>query len=133
MGLILVVGIILILSIALIVISDKMCWDLSEFIGGAFTAICSLALIGMFIALICTPHNIAKIKNDYDNTKILIESYQGFDYGNTIPLTEHMLYVNNKIANHKTYANTWWVGCYHSEEIGNLEPLKFKNVYEVYE
>ena len=133
MGLILVFGILLVVGIALFIISDRNCWDIAEFVGGAMTFLSSFALVASLIVLICTPHNISKLENDYYNTQVLIESYQGFDYGNAIPLTEHMLYINDKIAKHKTYANTWWVGCYHSEKVGNLEPLKFKNVYEVYE
>lgn len=133
MGLFLVIGIILIVSIVLLIIGDRQCWDVAEFISGVFTFLSSFALVIMAIVLISTPHNIQKLVNDYNNTQVLIESYQGFDYGNAIPLTEHMLFINDKIAKHKTYANTWWVGCYHSEEVGNLEPLKFKNVYEIYE
>lgn len=133
MGLFLVIGIILIIGIVLLILGDRQCWDVAEFIGGALTFLSSFALVIMVIVLICTPHNIQRLENDYNNTQSLIESYQGFDYGNAIPLTEHMLEINDKIAKHKTYANTWWVGCYHSEKVGNLEPLKFKNVYEIYE
>lgn len=133
MGLFLVIGIILIIGIVLLILGDRQCWDAAEFIGGALTFLSSFALVIMVIVLICTPHNIQRLENDYNNTQVLIESYQGFDYGNAIPLTEHMLFINDKIAKHKTYANTWWVGCYHSEKVGNLEPLKLKNVYEIYE
>lgn len=133
MGLIFVIGMLLLISIGWLVLSLRNYWDLGEFISGFCTFIFGGTMIALIIVLICTPHNISRLENDYNNTQVLIESYQGFDYGNAIPLTEHMLEINDKIAKHKTYANTWWVGCYHSEEVGNLEPLKFKNVYEIYD
>ena len=106
MGIFLVTGIILLVSIILLVLSLRNYWDVCEFISGFFTIASSIGLIAMVIVLICTPHNIQMIENDYNNTQVLIESYQGFDYGNAIPLTEHMLEINDMIATHKTYANT---------------------------
>jgi len=68
-----------------------------------------------------------KTINEYNATKILIESYQGGDYGNAPALTEKVIELNDEISKHKAKCHNPWFNVWNSEEVGNLEPLTFSN------
>ena len=92
------------------------------FVGGIFAFI----LIIMGLSLIDKKSDFQVIINEYYNTKSLVETYSGTDYGNMNELTGKIIAINDKIAKHKAYAASKWMGCWYSEEIGNLEPIVYK-------
>ena len=70
--------------------------------------------------------------NRYETTVQMVESYTGQDYGNMGSLVEQVVDINNVIAAHKALHDSKWVGLWYSEEIGNLEPIRFdKKVQDV--
>lgn len=61
----------------------------------------------------------------YETTVEMVDSYAGKDYGNMSSLVEQVVQINNTIATHKAHHNSKWVGIWYSEQIGNLEPIRF--------
>ena len=91
-----------------------------------FTA--GLSAISLIVAL-CLLINIDRRFDAsvyrYETTVEMVNSYTGQDYGNMGSLVEQVVYMNNKIAEHKAHYNSKWTGLWYSERIANLEPIKF--------
>jgi hypothetical protein len=62
---------------------------------------------------------------EYESTVRMVESYEGQDYGNMIPLVQSVVDINNEIARQKAHVNSPWRNLWMSEEIANLEPITF--------
>ena len=89
-----------------------------------------LALAIMVACAINIPDYTRKIENEYANTKVLIESYKGSDYGNMMALTEKVIYLNDEIARNKAYCESPWRGVWNSKKIGDLEPIVYNMPFE---
>ena len=62
---------------------------------------------------------------EYENTVRMVESYDGQDYGNMIPLVESVVSINKEIARQKAYVKSPWRNLWMSEDIANLKPITF--------
>ena len=89
---------------------------------GCLTGAC---LILSLVLLINKEYRFQETINDYEFTSQLVETYTDGDYGNRSALMEQVIVVNKRIASHKAYYQSPWTGLWHSEEIANLEPIKF--------
>lgn len=122
-----IIGIILVISIALFIISVKMDYD-GETLGGFSAGIFVIAivvLVFMLLTLAGIKSDFNAFKTDYQFTKELIEDYEpGVDYGNTLDLTEKILDINSKIAKHRSQWDSPWYNLWRDKEIGELEALK---------
>lgn len=63
--------------------------------------------------------------NEYEMITQMVESYEGQDYGNMGDLTKEVVEMNLKIAQHEAHYKSNWTGLWYSEEIANLEPIRF--------
>ena len=101
---------------------------LDEFFEGFGSAmfVCGLVtLIFVGITLIGKKADFRRYEYEYNSTKALVETVDLNNYGNVGPVLEKVISINDRIANHKAYSKTFWLGLWYSEKIGNLEPIKF--------
>jgi hypothetical protein len=126
MGFIILLIVLIVLSIIIIIISNNKNLDLLNFVGVVVVSISTMALIIMLLILPTMKSDFEQYKNEYQTTKMLIDSYKGEEYGNINALTEKIIYVNDKIASHKAGSKNFWINIWYSEEVGNLEPITFK-------
>lgn len=129
MGIILICGIVFIVCLIAAILVDKYGGYDSEGISTCCMAAATISMIIIICALftrINLNNSFEKFKIDYANTVVLVESYQGGEYGNMPELTGKILDINATIAKHKSYVGNFWTGSWYSEEIGNLEPITFK-------
>lgn len=126
MGFIILCSILLLLSIIGIIISDKVDFDALNFSSWCILAMSAIALITLLLTLTTVSSDFKSYKIEYQTTKMLVDSYKGEEYGNVNALTEKIIYINDKIAEHKAYSKNFWVNIWYSEEVGNLEPITFK-------
>lgn len=99
-----------------------------EFIGYAAATIAIGAfLIGVIsgTTLINIDRKFDGFINRYEAAKEIVDSYTPNDYGNQAALLEEVLSINHTIATHKAFAGNSWNGRWYSEDIANLEPIKF--------
>lgn len=89
---------------------------------GAFAAI---TLIICSISLIDKERQFDSIQEQYQAISVMVDSYDGQDYGNMTALIDEVVRMNTRIAKHKAYYQSPWTGIWYSEEIANLEPIKF--------
>ena len=87
--------------------------------GTALTAI----IWGLFLININT--RFQATLNEYQVITEMIDSYDGQDFGNMAALTEQVVKMNNTIASHKAHYTSPWTGLWYSEDIANLEPIRF--------
>ena len=66
-----------------------------------------------------------EFKAEYEATKAIVETYHPYDYGNTVDITKKMMEINSTIARNKARSKSKLYNIWYSEEVGNLEPLKF--------
>ena len=85
----------------------------------------AVALITVLCLLINIDRRFDASVYRYETTVEMVNSYTGQDYGNMGALVEQVVYVNNKIAEHKAHYNSKWTGLWYSERIASLEPIKF--------
>ena len=85
----------------------------------------AVALITVLCLLINIDRRFDAAVYQYETTVEMVNSYTGQDYGNMGALVEQVVYVNNRIAEHKAHYDSKWVGLWYSERIANLEPIKF--------
>lgn len=91
--------------------------------GVAICATCALIIAcGDFINL---KGRFQRTLYDYENTVRLVESYDGQDYGNMMPLVQSVVDINKEIARQKAYVKSPWRNLWMSEDIANLEPITF--------
>lgn len=112
-----------ILAIVAIKLRDEIC---GVFIGLDFCLFIAL-LIMAYTSMTAEPR-WAAFKYEYESTKEVISTYHPYDYGNTQDITKKIFKINETIARNKAYYDNKWLGVWYSEEIGNLEPLKFEKV-----
>ena len=97
-------------------------WSFVSYLTGAISAV---ALITMACLLINIDRRFDAAIYQYETTVEMVNSYAGQDYGNMGSLVEQVVYVNNRIAQHKAHHDSKWVNLWYSERIANLEPIKF--------
>ena len=99
-----------------------------DWVAYTFLSIGICTLIGLVITA-CTLINIntrfEATQNEYENIVLVMESYDGQDYGNMVALTERVVDMNSEIAQHKAHYKSKWTGLWYSEDIANLEPITF--------
>ena len=87
---------------------------------------CTLsALIITSLTLINIDTRFEATQYEYQVISEMVESYDGQDYGNMTALTESVVHINTKIANHKAHYKSKWTSPWFSEDIANLEPIVF--------
>ena len=88
----------------------------------------TFALICFLCALINIDKRIDAFCYNYDAIVLMVDTYDGKDYGNMNSLVEEVVKTNKTIAEHKAHYNSKWTGLWHSERIANLEPISFNRV-----
>ena len=88
-------------------------------------AVAILVFLGLCIGWIASQYNFKTYIHEYEVTKAMVESYKGQDYGNMTALTESVVKINNKIANHKALSNSILLKGFYSKEVGDLKPITF--------
>ena len=84
------------------------------------------ATIVMGLSLINRGTRFNAIISDYNNTAALVESYEGYEFGNMSYLTTKIISINDTIAKHNAHAESLWTGLWYSKEVGALEPIVYK-------
>ena len=128
MGLIILFVVILISSVIAIVFlrkSDSYWSDALEPAGWIGTIIGSIAVVVIPIVLINEENEFAYEIEKYQNLREQVETLSGDDIVTGENLRNQVLKMNNEISKHKIYSKSSWVGVFYSEDIGNLEPLKW--------
>ena len=84
-----------------------------------------IALIIASLSLINIDTRFEASQYEYQVISEMVESYDGQDYGNMTALTESVVNINTKIANHKAHYKSKWTSPWYSEDIAKLEPITF--------
>jgi len=100
-------------------------WFFWSFVSYTTGAISAITLIFFLCLLIDIDRRFDASIYRYETTVEMVNSYTGQDYGNMGSLVEQVVYVNNRIAEHKAHHDSKWVNLWYSERIANLEPIKF--------
>lgn len=111
----------LIIAIVLIYISCKK----ENSICVVFGVVATIVFLCCAIGWISSYYNFKTYIQEYEVTKVMVESYKGKDYGNMTDLTKAVVYINDKIAIHKALSNSILLKGFYSEKVGNLEPITF--------
>lgn len=115
-----------ILSIFGIIIGNKKYLEALAVISSIVLIVCFI-INTMCIVEYCTVKSDAeKFIYEYNSTSAIIEDVNMESYGNLPILTEKILDINKEIARYKANNKNPWLNIWFPEEIGNLEPLKFK-------
>lgn len=128
MGLVIIVAVLLLASIALFIYGKMDEWGHEDSlvfgsIGMVFFGIAFLVLLG-FLCII--PAEFAWNEQQYYNLKAQVE-YVEFDYSlSDNNLRNQVLEMNDDIARHRAYSHNWLVGVFYCEHLGELEPLKWR-------
>ena len=125
MGFFILTLLLLLSSGLLLHIGKKKYNDNLEMIACFFILVFGLVFIVLIGSVLTKPADFDSYKNEYQTTKALLDSYKTQDYGNVGRLTDKIIEINDRIANHKAYHDNFWLNCWYSEDIGNLEPLVF--------
>jgi Na+/melibiose symporter-like transporter len=96
-------------------------WALLSYATGVISTI---AFFICLITLINKDREFDAIQEQYQVLSVMVESYDGQDYGNMTTLIDEVIYMNRCIANHKAFYTSPWIGIWYSEKIANLEPIK---------
>lgn len=91
----------------------------------AIGTIVAAAFIICCIGLINKDRRFDEIQERYQVISLMVESYDGQDYGNMATLIDEVVYMNKCIASHKAFYTSPWTGIWYSEKIANLEPIRF--------
>lgn len=97
-------------------------WSLLSYSVGT---ICAIAFIICAISLINRDRRFDATQEQYQVISVMVDSYDGQDYGNMTTLIDEVVRMNNRIATHKAFYTSPWTGIWYSEKIANLEPIKF--------
>ena len=87
--------------------------------------ISAIALICFLCSLINIDKRIDAFCYKYDAIVLMVDTYDGKDYGNMNSLVSEVVEMNETIAEHKAHYDSKWTGLWHSERIANLEPISF--------
>lgn len=112
------------IATALYFISEKKYWDMDEVF-----AIIATFLIVMFvieIGIACLrPIGFRSIKAQYSVISVQMEQSRNDGIVTDAVLLKEAIDMNKTIENHKVFRADPWLNWYFSEEIANLEPIKF--------
>ena len=125
MGWFIIVGALFIASFIIIAICDHFYVDVWGECFAFVAFICFLVLLVMGCSLINKEARFDAFIKDYESTKMLVENYRGTDYGNMHALTEKVITVNERIAEHKAFVGNKMSGVWYSEKIASLDPITF--------
>lgn len=111
--------------IALFVAAENHFWpDVWEFLSLLGIVFNGMLVIGLLIWLSLVPINIKSIKADYEVLSTQVEYVRNEGIVTDATLLEKILEMNSTIENHRVFDNSPWIGCFFSEKIANLQPLK---------
>lgn len=125
MGWFIIVGLIFALSVVLFVIGRH--FD-NDSVAAPFFFISLMSATALCImggVLINKEARFNAFVIEYESTKALVENYRGTDYGNMQALTEKVITMNERIANHKAFVGNKLSGVWYSEKIASLDPITF--------
>ena len=111
--------------LVLAIIAAKMGLDTGTAMFGTFFLVLALGISISGVNLINKEAKWNRFIFEYENTKALVATYNGSDYGNMTELTQEMLNINKEIARHRAYNGNKLIGAWYTEKIGALEPLTF--------
>lgn len=114
------------LSIFGIIIGNKKYLEVLEVNSSIVLIVCFIISIMCIIEYCTVKSDTEKIIYEYNSTSAIIEDVNMENYGNLPNLTEKILDINEEIARYKANSKNPWLNIWFPEEIGNLEPLKFK-------
>lgn len=103
-------------------VDSTMCCGIT---GVALCVVTGVCIFGMLLSLPFRGPRFNNIQYEYEITKALIESYEGGEYGNVNSLTDKIITINSQINEHRAKCKNDWLGIWYSEEVGDLEPLRF--------
>ncbi len=116
--------VILAAAIVLMVISNKEWWDFGFGLSLGIILFDGILVLGLLIWLSLVPVNIKSIKADYEVLSTQVEYARNEGIVTDATLLEKILGMNSTIENHRVFDHSPWIGCFFSEEIANLQPLK---------
>lgn len=121
------IGVFVVFTLASILASKYGGWDFEwlEILGGVFSILSFLIMVGMVLSLINIDREFDTFINRYNFTKELVVNYEPNDYGNKKALLEDVISINEEIARHKAYVGNVWSGVWYSEDIAALDPIVF--------
>lgn len=103
--------------------------DIVGFVSGLIALLSATVLLVASVSLIGLKSTFKVEIEKYNNTVELVESYKNCsDNSNCVfeyDLRKDILEINNTIAKHKVWRKNKWFSLWYSEEIGNLEPIKY--------
>lgn len=122
-----IIGVFVVSTLASILALKYGGWDfeLLEIMGGVFSIISFLIMVGIILSLINIDKEFDTFINRYNFVKELVVNYEPNDYGNKTALLEDVISINEEIAQHKAYVGNAWSGAWYSEKIAELEPIIF--------
>lgn len=127
MLLITVLGVLMLLGIVMVILSNaKYRYDDLGMPGWLMTIIFGLCFIGALLVTIDLKSNFAYNEDRYNNLKAQVEMCDRDDIVTDANLRNQVLEMNNDIAKHRQYSKNVWIGMYYSEHLGSLEPLQWK-------
>lgn len=125
MGWFIIIGAIIAICIILFLIGIHFDIDLLSSASFFTGFMCLVAILIMLGTLINKEARFDAFVRDYESTNAIVENYSGTDYGNMVALTEKVLSINERIANHKAFVNNKLSGVWYSEKIASLDPITF--------
>lgn len=124
--------ILLVLGIICIILSNVTYNDIFTFIGGVSLIFSIIILLFCGLASIDLKKDWERTICNYETLNEMVESYKKGDANwssdsnvYNITLYKDVIEMNKTIDKHKVYHDSKWIGIWYSEEIGNLEHIKF--------
>lgn len=123
MGLLIITGILFITGVIWWIVTGR--W--SDPSGGAIitTVISGAILIVECLTIALAQSGFKKNIMDYHALEMLLESHRNEMNPMDRVYVIHDIHANNRVINaHRAHCDSFWIGLWYSEEIGNLEYLK---------
>ena len=128
MGVMILFMVLIVVCLALVIYGRNGYSDIADLalpIGVIGGAVCTLIFFLILLDAATLPNQFAQIRSEYDNLKEQLADTEKDDIVTRENLRNQVLEMNNKIAEHRNFCHNGWVGMWYSEEIGNLEKLKW--------
>lgn len=124
MGLLIITGILFITGVIWWIVTGKKWLYPSD--GAIITTVISGAiLIIECLTIALAQSGFKKNIMDYHTLEMLLESHRNEMNPMDRVYVIHDIHVNNRVINaHRAHCDSFWIGLWYSEEIGNLEYLK---------
>lgn len=124
MGILIITGILFITGVIWWIVTGKKWLYPSD--GAIITTVISGAiLIIECLTIALVQSGFKKNIMDYHALEMLLESHRNEMNPMDRVYVIHDIHVNNRVINaHRTHCDSFWIGLWYSEEIGNLEYLK---------